>query len=600
VKCSGWSWGFATASLPKTKKRKPRMPKKKVTGLSKKVPAIFQGIANLDQKVRDEGGSLREDVLRDENPGRAVTGAAGLRFLFEAGDSSARLLVVRRAGSQWQRAYSREFEASVDAQGKRLFNWKDFPDWIKGVMAEASPKLPYEVRVLLTGSRVYVIEAEKPDVAVKELKETLVWQIADSLPFPVEDSQVMFEERGEKILMVAVENTFLNAVLRSFHAASVFPALVTVSPVAYEALNETYAMFTAGNALLIDIGENQTCSLIFHEGRFQSMRDTDLGREHVIRSMMGILVVNESHVQIGYEEAKVLYESLGIPTPNLMPDAGEPKHSQLSARMRPVFEKMIQEFRGSLNQYQKEYPQAPIQGIYLAGEGSAMKGLDEYFAEQLRSPVERLKIEQGEKSVEQGQLNLMGLACLARPQFNFASAEDLWKPKFEKYRDLLKKASFVFAAFLLLMMTVLGIQIMTGSYRLGAQQKEFRKIGADDAKIARLDGLLTRLTRAKEIQTGSITPGPALGKVFRELSYIVSPSMVLSGFSYQKNPTPAVVFKGRIRRAARAPDLVLSDFLEKLNQSKVFRHSRLESREGMESEGQNDLLFTIKTQLVTS
>ncbi|MDP3921655.1 MAG: pilus assembly protein PilM [Candidatus Omnitrophota bacterium] len=574
------------------------MAKKRSSGLSKKIPAIFQGVPDIESTSR-RASAQEHRAQSGTKKGFGARRAPGtFRILFEVGGSTAKAMGVAKRGGRWTVVECRTFHALTDKQGKVDFKWDELGKWIAETTAEIAGNSSYEARLLLVDSGIYLGETERPDVAAKELKEALIWQVAENLPFPAEESTLRFEEHEDKVLVAAVENVYLETVLKCFHSADVYPAVVTLLPVAYQALNDQYAPITSGNVMVIHISKFRTFILAFRGGVFHSIRELSLGGDHITQAMMGTLVVDANQINIGYDEAQALKESLGLPTHNLMPDPSEPKHSQLSARIRPIFEKMASEFRSSSTQFEQAIGGEKVESIFLAGGGAEMNGIQEYFSGQLNLPVKNLDLSSVDPSLSTALAGVAGMAFVPENRLNFASTEDRLKPRFEKYRDILKIVMLGIGGLLCLVLLGLGMQIVGKKQELREQHAAFREMGGSDEKLIQLDFMLEKITATKDLRKSVIKPDPPHGTVLRELSHLVMPAMVFREMDFRRAPSPTAQFKGIIQLGPRSPDIILSEFLEGLNKSSVFRDARLTSRSGSEEGTAGELQFNVQTELV--
>lgn len=581
------------------------MQKKKPTGLSKKVPAIFQGIPQANPRSAGEAQESMPDD-RERNPSEEIRSsseeirsfAGTVKLLFEVNETSAKVLLVAKHASLWEVKEVRRFPVPSPLPERYQFDWAHFTEWLRATIEEFSIRSLYEVRVLWSGGGIFVAEVDKPQASAKNMREALIWEIAENLPFPVEESQLRFDDKGERVLVMVMENAFLEPLLECFHDAEIYPSVVTALPVAFQALHSHFSLLDSGNNLLVHMTRSRTFILAFRQGRFHSIREFPLGGEHMTKSMMGTLIVDETHVDIGYEEAQVLKETLGLPTPDLMADPEEPKRSQLAARIRPLFEKLTGEFRNMISRFQKQFPEETIDGIYLSGGASEMNGLDDYFSSQMHLPVQKLDVAKMDPKLRLSEVNLTGLAYAPEGRLNFAAAEDLWKPRFELYRERLKKGAFWMGVGFLILALWTGIKIGMSYYEARKHESVFRQMGASNEKIMELDTLLGQIGGIKNIRSREIAPEPPLGRMLRELSQLIPDPIFLKRLDYQKHPKPVAEFRGVIRMSNRSPDVVLSDFLESLNRSPVFQKSQLESRSGETDREKGYVHFVVRTQLM--
>lgn len=577
------------------------MSKKKTTGLSKKVPAIFQGLPDIEVRPPIQGEApLQSASPEPERARSAHSQPSGGRLLFEVSEYGAKMMVTRRRHNGFEIMQVAKCEPPQGIKGKIRMEREMLAEWLKEAVRDYVHHGMPEARLLLTHTKNFVAEVEKPEAEAKDLRDAVIWQIADSLPFPVEKAEVRYELRDTRLMAAAVETEYLGLVIDVFHEAGIYPELVTLLPFAYQAFYERYDVFGRGVVMVVHMAGHQTSFFTFREGKLKALREIALGGEQVTQAMMGTLVVNETQVTVGYEEAKVLKESLGLPTSQLMPDPEEPKRSQLSSRIRPIFEKLTTELKNSIGKIQRDFPGESLKGIFLAGGASQMKGIDDYFASALGVPVQPIPVAKIDPLLDLSSAGLLGLAQMSSNRFNFASLEDLWKPRFDFYRMCLKKGCAILLGLMFVFALGLGFQIFMKQRAFKAEQKIFLEMGASDEKLAALDTVLSNIAIARDLRQREIGAQPRLGNVLRELSHLVPSAMVIQTMHYRKQPKPLMVLGGTVEAGGRPPDLVLSGFLEKLNRSNSFRHSHLDSRSEISGGHAQEARFSVSVEVARS
>lgn len=588
------------------------MPKK-TSGLSKKVPAIFQDLPDIDH------GTSRPEPLSSQAPrpvwaegfrlisslGRFLPQTHRTRFLFEVGGASAKVLIFEHQGpSDWKYIGSERFRYASAPAGGSSGGTESLGKWLKDLVSRYGVPGSFEVRLLLRGKGVYLTVIPKPEAPAKTIKDAVIWEIAEKLSFPVEESKILYEERGDRFLVAALHNPFFQEILTPFHEAQVYPSLVTVLPVAYEALHRRYRLLSSRNILLIHLGGKKTYLMVYREGRIFSWREIEIGGEGITSAMMGTLVVEDKQVVINYEDAETLKKAIGLPTPDLMPNPEEPKLSQLAARIRPIFEKLVLEVRGTLLQFQRQFPSDRIEEIQLAGGGAQLKSLDAYLSSQLHMPVQKLDSEKIEGATDLSDAALAGLQYVEGRCLNFALPEDSLRPRCEKLRDYLKFGSLPLAIVLAVLWGVTGIRTWFTRMELAREERRLYALGPVAEKIREIEKINRQIKEEKQLLERGIPQGALFGSVMREISQVVPPQVVFQEMKYERKGNqdafPKMRISGEIDPSASAPDLVLSRFLEELNRSPFFASAKLVSRtgSGYKTGGETGLQFVVETTLV--
>lgn len=125
----------------------------------------------------------------------------------------------------------------------------------------------------------------------------------------------------------------------------------------------------AGNFFIIDIGSRATNMILLEKGVVMVNRNVDAGGSEItttIADMMGI--------------SKQRSEAFKTGDKDLI-------NSTESALIIPVLELIASESKRILNSYKEKNPNLRIDGIFLSGGSSKMKGLEQYFTKSLGMPV---------------------------------------------------------------------------------------------------------------------------------------------------------------------------------------------------------------------
>ncbi len=570
------------------------MQKKKNSGLAKKVPAIFEGLPDIEEsaaKARAVAPEAGEAPKGKEAP--FVRGP--VCFLIELSPLFVKFALAQYAGGRPKMLKSARY--AWGSPEKRLEpDPAQLGKIVSGVMDDWRLQAGVASRLLMRGYDMTFLTMEKPAVPAKQMRDSVLWQLAEKTTLPVEQAELYYEAKGELLKVAALDGGLRDVLLSAFHENGVYPELVTVAPAAYESLNQKTEIFRRGSMLLAEIGDDESGFAVFQKGGLEVFREAALGEDQIIRAMRGTFVIDGASMTIDYEEAGTLLDEFGLPTPNLVQDPNEPKLSQLSARIRPVCEKITQEIRTTLTQFQKQFPSEKISEITLTGAGEHIKGLDVYISAQLGLPVRSLAAGDIAQGLDRSQVALAGLAMADSLRFNFAALEDLWKPRMEKIRKLLRAGvlfSFVaFAAFAGLLM----FWNQARKAALGKYQKQYQDLGVSIGVIDGLREVAAQSEARKTILREEVPPMPYLGGVLRELSRRVPPEILITSLGYKKDRPPVLEIKGSISLSGRE-DAVISAFMEQLNLSPFFEHSSLESRDEKETGG--GVAFMIQVELVT-
>ncbi len=310
------------------------IPKKKPSGLAKKVPAIFEGLPDIeDQRKKNSAGSPLPVSSGAPDGGKTI-------LLFEFSRSLLKALLVRSDGKN-AAVLKHQAYAIQDSGEVKKINLQGLELALDECLRDFRIPAKTEARIVVCGESVFLGKTEKPLGPKNQMRDAVIWQLSEKASFAFENSDLRFHERAGMLTVAAIESEWRDSFLNIFHNKGIYPELITLLPLAFEALQQKKSFLGLKNLLLLDMGEDQSRLMIFQKGQFLMEREGPYGSEQVLKAMKGTLVVENQTLTIQYAEAKALLEEFGLPTHNLAPDPLEPKLSQLSARVRPIFEKII-------------------------------------------------------------------------------------------------------------------------------------------------------------------------------------------------------------------------------------------------------------------
>jgi hypothetical protein len=567
--------------IGKARDEKPHAPVQKVDEKSEK-PEKFskpKGKENAKNPLAHSGG--------------------GLCFLFEVTENKARSVLVKEKNGTVEVLNVEIFPDESYRNFQREMVWSEFSQWVKKVTTEKSQGQRFDTKVLLTGHGVYVDVVDRPDVSVKEMKDNIAFQVAENIPFTLDDSLLRYELTEDTALAATVDPEFREKVLSGFHEAGIYPLSISLLPFSYQALVKKHKVLSQKTFLLVHMARHHTYLIHFYQGKFHSIRELSIGGEHVTQAMIGTLMLDEQSINIGYEEAKILKEKLGIPTKNLEVIASEPKNSQLSMRIRPIFDRLIADIAFSLKQFQLVFPAVEVHKILLSGGGSQMKGLENFMTDRLGYVTEGFILDDISASATPSEAHLLGMLFLPLERFNFAGVEDILKPNFEKIVVFLKRGICALLVVMLLLIAVAWGKKTIAQVRLKNLKESYVQLGATDEKMLELDKVIMKIGSLNAARRSEIKEEPSLGKVLKELSQLVPRAIKFQSINFEKNPEPQTIVKGLVEPGRQSQDIVLSGFIESLEGSLYFEQTKLESRSPHEADPEQ-IEFLINTRLVNS
>jgi hypothetical protein len=181
-------------------------------------------------------------------------------------------------------------------------------------------------------------------------------------------------------------------------------------------------------------------------------------------------------------------------------------------------------------------------------------------------------------------------------KFNFAGIEDILKPRFEKAVLVFKKSFILLLVFMLLFAGITWAKKTIASVRYKNLKDVYMEIGANEQTMAEVDGLIDKITQLHGARKNSVSPELPIGRALKEITLLIPQAITFKEIEFNEEES-VLAISGTILQSRRSQDIVLSGFIESLENSIYFEHTKLESRSASEADP-NQIDFVIATQLV--
>ncbi len=261
-------------------------------------------------------------------------------------------------------------------------------------------------------TRVIPVPAELDD---NELREMVLNQEASLyLPFPREEADVDYQKLGffvdedgiEKVqvLLVAVKKEVTNAYMETFQQAGLNLDVVETSSFALiRTIREQLRQFTPQEAAaIVDIQFESTEISIVVDGIPHFSRTVPIGTfqiQSALSRAMNLPPTRNTELLQGMTVPATPMDSMGAPQMSGGTNPG-------TAAMLRVLGELSDELRRSIDFYLNQGEDMEVAQLLLAGPGSAIGQLDEFFAQRLSlpaspiDPIESLSLEVGDEISE--------------------------------------------------------------------------------------------------------------------------------------------------------------------------------------------------------
>lgn len=250
---------------------------------------------------------------------------------------------------------------------------------------------------MLSGRSVFIRRVKVLQMSKAELDKAIRFEAKTTLPFPIGEAVLdylvvrKFEEAGVKkqeVLIFAVPRKALDEHLGLLRRAGLEPAAVDISPFVYLRYFEKYHPEMAGRTFAyIDLGSDKTEINIFRDGNVLFNRTIADGGRSLTQAIVDDL-------GLGWDEAEALKKEFGHPLK--LDKAGLPKGAKgektwaAHEAVAHLYVQLITDLKRTLEYFGSQFPEVSIEKIIIGGGPANASGLDQFLAQNLEVPVERL------------------------------------------------------------------------------------------------------------------------------------------------------------------------------------------------------------------
>lgn len=231
--------------------------------------------------------------------------------------------------------------------------------------------------------RVLARDLTVPKMSMKQIRESLPFQVQDMLPVPVAEAILDFypisEGTGEngpviKGLLVAAVKEAVMANVTAAQLAGLNPVEVDLIPFALTRVHMRGGS-ASGTVALINVGATTTNVIIATDGVPQFVRIIPAGGDEITKALVAQLEMTTSVA----EQAK---RALGIITTGVAPE-----HRPAVEVIHGATGQLLNGLRNTLNYFVNATQQDAISRIILTGGGSQLPGFETALTELTRVPV---------------------------------------------------------------------------------------------------------------------------------------------------------------------------------------------------------------------
>ena len=263
-------------------------------------------------------------------------------------------------------------------------------DTVAGAIKQLWAQAKFSSKKVVVGvanQKVVVRQVDLPWLPVKELRQSLAFQVQDYIPMPVEQAILDFHPLEEftnesgarmlRVLLVAAARDMVGSAMEAVHKAGLQPSMVDLTSFAVLRSQVTSSSgFAVEAEALVDVGASVT-NIVVHQG----------GVPRFVRILLmgggDITDAVAERLGVPADQAESVKQTTGLA---LIPSQAEAHPANRA--IEQTGGAFVEEVRGSLDYYLAQPGAARIGRVVLSGGGSRLTGLVERLQTATRLPVE--------------------------------------------------------------------------------------------------------------------------------------------------------------------------------------------------------------------
>jgi len=243
-----------------------------------------------------------------------------------------------------------------------------------------------KVRYAISGQSVFTRFIKLPPIEDGNIDQLVAFEAQQHVPFPIDEvvwDWQLLEGGGieKEVALVAIKGDALNDINDVISETGLGTSEVDASPMAlYNALRYNYPEIEE-TTLLIDIGA-KTCNLIYLEGKKMFTRSVAVGGASITTAIA-------KEYGVSFSEAEMQKCSNGQVALNTVHTSQlDESSAALATLIRNSLGKLPAEIARTTNYYRSQHGGKAPKQILLAGGGSNLPYIADFFQEKLRLPID--------------------------------------------------------------------------------------------------------------------------------------------------------------------------------------------------------------------
>lgn len=362
-----------------------------------------------------------------------------------------------------------------------------------------------EVRYAISGQSVFTRFIKLPPIETDDLEKVVGFEAQQHVPFPINEviwdwEAVEGDDTEKEVILVAIKSDALNEIDELVRKAGLVTHQVDTSPLAlYNALRYNYPEIEETN-LLVDIGA-KTSNLIYADKKQIFVRSVPVGGSSITTGIA-------KHYNIDFSEAENQKCTNGLVVLNTVHTTElDEATASLGTVIRNSLSKLPAEIARTTNYYRSNYEGKPPQHVLLAGAGTNLPYITEFFKEKLRvnvayfNPLKRLSVGSSvdaEKAGKEAHLlgELVGLALRGVEGYEGVNI-DLVPESLAKRREDQRRRPWLLGAAAAFILALAGWAGFNG-YRNAQAKEELTKLQTKVDERSQFSQPLQRITNQEK------------------------------------------------------------------------------------------------------
>lgn len=271
------------------------------------------------------------------------------------------------------------------------------------VMAESLKELfgtsgikPRNLIFAPSSSQIVVRTLEMPIMDGKDLKEALLWEAEEFLPYSADeivfDYQVLGREKGtQRVLLVVMGSVVFDQYLQSLKLSDLRPQVANAAELALVSLLE-YQGLLDDTVLILDIGLSEGRIIIADQNHLYLSRSAETGEDNYTQELFshepGYFKGDEKKSGLQFEED---YEEMETSESDILNHPSEPEEpAGEEIDLNILADKMAQEIIRSLAYLQERHKGKKVKRVYITGGTALFSGFCELLSSKIEEEVEML------------------------------------------------------------------------------------------------------------------------------------------------------------------------------------------------------------------